>query len=959
VGTNVSSGVYTLTYKICENGAIPDNCDDATVTVTVQNGIVADNDDLGTVVSGGTTTQTVITNDRLNGTLVVIGTEVGKVTLTPIITPTGITIDATNGKVSVGNNVPSGVYTLTYKICENGATPDNCDDATVTVTVQNGIVADDDDLGPVVSGGTTTQTVISNDKLNGMPVVIGTGVGQVTLTPLITPTGITIDATNGKVSVGNNVPSGVYTLTYKICDNGATPDNCDDATVTITVENSIVAEDDDLGTVVSGGTTTQTVITNDRLNGTSVVIGTGVGQVTLTPLITPTGITIDATNGKVTVGTNVSSGVYTLTYKICENGATPDNCDEATVTITVQNSIVADEDDLGTVVSGGTTTQTVISNDKLNGTSVIIGTGVGQVTLTPIITPTGITIDATNGKVSVGNDVPSGVYTLTYKICENGATPDNCDDATVTVTVQNGIVADNDDLGPVVSGGTTTQTVISNDKLNGTSVVIGTGMGEVTLTPIVTPTGITIDATNGKVTVGTNVSSGVYTLTYKICENGATPDNCDEATVTITVIAPSVSTITANSDTFTSTTAGGETVGSVFTNDDLNGLTPNSGTVSVTLLTDGGLTGVVINTDGKLLIPSTTATETKTYTLTYSICEKDGVGNATSNCANSTIEIVIPVVPSVLSITANTDTFTVTTSTNTQTVGNVLDNDKIGTNTPTTSDVTITVTSTPTGAIVPNLDPVTGNVMVPSGTPTGTYTIGYNICTKSGTIMCDTATVTVIVTAVTTPTVITATDDPVTVTTTQSGTVVNVLDNDRLGTNTPTTSDVTITVTSTPTGAIVPNLDPVTGNVMVPSGTPTGTYTIGYSICTKSGTIMCDTATVTVIVTAVTTPTVITATDDPVTVTTTQSGTVGNVLDNDKIGTNTPTTSDVTITVTSTPTGTIVPNLDPVTGNVMVPSGTPTGTYVIGYEICTKSGTITCDTATVTIVVTAVTTPTV
>ncbi|MFK8285327.1 T9SS type B sorting domain-containing protein, partial [Capnocytophaga canis] len=633
-------------------------------------------------------------------------------------------------------------------------------------------------------------------------------------------------------------------------------------------------------------------------------------------------------------------------------------CDEATVTITVQNGIVADDDDLGPVVSGGTTTQTVITNDRLNGTPVVIGTGVGQVTLTPIITPTGITLNG-DGKVTIGTNVSSGVYTLTYKICENGSNPLNCDDATVTITVQNGIVADDDDLGAVVSGGTTTQTVISNDKLNGTPVVIGTGVGQVTLTPLTTPTGITLDATNGKVTVGTNVSSGVYTLTYKICENGATPDNCDEATVTLTVIAPSVSTITANSDTFTSTTAGGETVGSVFTNDDLNGLTPNSGTVSVTLLTDGGLTGVVINTDGKLLIPSTTATETKTYTLTYSICEKDGVGNATSNCANSTIEIVIPVVPSVLNITANTDTFTVTTSTNTQIVGNVLDNDRLGTNTPTTSDVTITVTSTPTGTIVPNLDPVTGDVTVPSGTPTGTYTIGYSICTKSGTITCDTATVTVIVTSVTTPTVITATDDPVTVTTIESGTVVNVLDNDRLGTKTPTTSDVTITVTSTPTGTIVPNLDPVTGDVMVPSGTPTGTYTIGYSICTKSGTITCDTATVTVIVTAVTTPTVITATDDPVTVTTSQSGTVVNVLDNDKIGTKTPTTSDVTITVTSTPTGAIVPNLDPVTGNVMVPSGTPTGTYTIGYSICTKSGTITCDTATVTIVVTAVTTPTV
>ncbi|WP_172920055.1 hypothetical protein, partial [Capnocytophaga canis] len=563
VASGTPSGNYSFNYKICSK-VVPSLCDDATVTIRVKNSIIADNDDLGPVVSGGTTTQTVISNDKLNGTPVVIGTGVGQVTLTPIITPTGITIDATNGKVSVGNNVPSGVYTLTYKICENGATPDNCDDATVTITVQNGIVAEDDDLGTVVSGGTTTQTVISNDKLNGTPVVIGTGVGEVTLTPLITPTGITIDATNGKVTIGTNVSSGVYTLTYKICENGATPDNCDDATVTITVENGIVAEDDNLGPVVSGGTTTQTVISNDKLNGTPVVIGAGTGEVTLTPIVTPTGITLNG-DGKVTVGTNVSSGVYTLTYKICENGATPDNCDEATVTITVENSIVADNDDLGPVVSGGTTTQTVISNDKLNGTPVVIGTGVGQVTLTPLITPTGITIDATNGKVSVGNNVPSGVYTLTYNICENGSNPLNCDEATVTITVENSIVADNDDLGPVVSGGTTTQTVITNDRLNGTPVVIGTGTGEVTLTPIVTPTGITLNG-DGKVTVGTNVSSGVYTLTYKICENGSNPLNCDEATVTITV----ENSIVADNDDLGPVVSGGTTTQTVISNDKLN-----------------------------------------------------------------------------------------------------------------------------------------------------------------------------------------------------------------------------------------------------------------------------------------------------------------------------------------------------------------------------------------------------
>ncbi|MFJ1427217.1 hypothetical protein ACILD6_01265, partial [Capnocytophaga canimorsus] len=499
-----------------------------TYTMTVSNGtctkstsfvvnttctIDAVEDDFGIVEANTTTTGSILDNDKL-GTA---SATTADVEIQNVVSPhTGITISTTDGKVSVANNVPSGVYTLTYTICEKvNGTP--CDTATVSITVKN-INADNDDFE--VSAGGNTGSVLNNDKYDGEFLSSTT---SVTLTPIGTlPSGISLDPITGIVRVASGTPSGNYSFNYKICSK-VVHSLCDEATVTITVENSIVADEDDLGPVVSGGTTTQTVISNDKLNGTPVVIGTGVGQVTLTPLITPTGITLNG-DGKVTVGTNVSSGVYTLTYKICENGATPDNCDDATVTIRVKNSIIADNDNLGTVVSGGTTTQTVISNDKLNGTSVVIGTGVGQVTLTPLITPTGITLNG-DGKVTVGTNVSSGVYTLTYKICENGATPDNCDDATVTITVENSIVADNDDLGPVVSGGTTTQTVISNDKLNGVPVVIGTGTGKVTLTPLITPTGITLNG-DGKVTVGTNVSSGVYTLTYKICENGATPDNC-------------------------------------------------------------------------------------------------------------------------------------------------------------------------------------------------------------------------------------------------------------------------------------------------------------------------------------------------------------------------------------------------------------------------------------------------
>ena len=64
--------------------------------------------------------------------------------------------------------------------------------------------------------------------------------------------------------------------------------------------------------------------------------------------------------------------------------------------------------------------------------------------------------------------------------------------------------------------------------------------------------------------------------------------------------------------------------------------------------------------------------------------------------------------------------------------------------------------------------------------------------------------------------------------------------------------DITSVIAATPVviGQPVPMIDKTTGDVVVPSGTPSGVYTIGYTICLPSpnGNI-CDSATVTITVT--------------------------------------------------------------------------------------------------------------
>ena len=63
---------------------------------------------------------------------------------------------------------------------------------------------------------------------------------------------------------------------------------------------------------------------------------------------------------------------------------------------------------------------------------------------------------------------------------------------------------------------------------------------------------------------------------------------------------------------------------------------------------------------------------------------------------------------------------------------------------------------------------------------------------------------------------------------------------------------------------------------------------------------------------------------------------------------------NLTVTTPATPiNGAPVPVVDLTTGQVSVPVGTPAGNYSIVYSICEKVNPTNCDTATVTITVTA------
>ncbi|GJQ07744.1 hypothetical protein CAPN010_19020 [Capnocytophaga cynodegmi] len=428
----------------------------------------------------------------------------------------------------------------------------------------------------------------------------------------------------------------------------------------------------------------------------------------------------------------------------------------------------------------------------------------------------------------------------------------------------------------------------------------------------------------------------------------------------VTITTEICNPIVANNDVFpvvdgnVQSTAGNVLDNSGNGQDTLNGAPATTANVVISEVTSAtsinGSTNVpkIDLTTGNVNVPANTPAGT--YTIVYRICES---GNPANNCDTATVTVVVS------TIEANDDNMSsspVDAATGNSNLVNVLTNDTLnGIPDIPISDVTITVTTqaTPIGgsANVPVLDPATGNVSVPAGTPAGTYTITYQVCTKS--TICDTANVVVVVTAQP----IDAKDDTfapvVGVTGAKAGSVLsdNGSGTDTLGSVAATTANVDISVVTSASqingNPNVPTLDTNTGEVNISANTPAGTYTIVYRICEKLNPTNCDTATATVVVN----PTDLEAVPDDFSGTPirgTGGGNTPSVLTNDKLNGTPLNPSDVTLTWGATTPNGFTPNTD---GTITIAPNTPAGTYTLTYTICEKLNPTNCETTTVTVVI--------
>ena len=914
-----------VTYKVCEK-LNPTNCQTVISTLVIGTGSLTVTPvtplTVPNGISGGTTSS-VLTGITLNGATV---TNTNSVTISFSGLPTGVTSN-TNGQLVIPAGTPAGTHTITYRVCEK-LNPTNCQTVTSTLVIGTGslTVTSTTLTHPNgTQGGTTTGTVLTGVKINGNPV----NTASVTITWNSLPPNATGNA-SGTVTIAPNTPAGTYTISYTVCERLNGNSNCQSVTSQITIGGgSLTATPTNLthpnGT--QGGTTTGTVLTGVKINGNPV----NTASVTITWNSLPPNATGNA-SGTVTIAPNTPAGTYTISYTVCERLNGNSNCQSVTsqitigggsLTVTPTNLIVANG------ATGGTSVNNVLTGVKINGNPV----NTASVTITWNSLPPGFT-GTNSGTVTVPVNTPAGIYTVTYTVCERLNSNSNCKTVSSTITVGNGsmvVVPTPITVPNGTIGGTSTPSVLTGVVLNGNS---NPAPNTVSITWNTLPPRATGN-NDGTVNVAPNTPAGTYTVSYTICE-ALNSGHCTTVTSTITIGGGVLTVTPVTTLTVANGAQGGTTTNSVLTGVSLNGQPANSQSVTITF--SGLPAGVTSNTNGQLVVaPGTPATNTTIY---YTVCE---TLNANNNCHTYSTTLVIGT-PN-LSVTPRT--YAIPDATVGGTTSSVLETVTIDGHTPSSQSVTITFGNLPVGIQTTT----SGGFIVPAGTPTGIHTVTYTVCEVLNPDHCVTSIATIAVgnLPVVTPNAFTYTG-------TATVTTPSILDDDTVGTQSATTGtggNVVINITSTPTGTVVPSLDANNGRVTIPAGTPPGIYTITYDVCTTATPTACTPGAV-----VITIPNVPVITPDDMVYTDTTTTTAGNILTNDRVGTQSATAGNggnvsITVTIPATPKapGATVPMLNPNTGVVTVPAGTPSGTYTITYKICTTATPTSCDTGVVTITV--------
>ena len=286
----------------------------------------------------------------------------------------------------------------------------------------------------------------------------------------------------------------------------------------------IVAQDDVFLFGQLNDTSLKSVLTNDTLNGNTVLPSSITLQPAETFVYVP--IHIDVTTGFVTIDADLAPGTYCLPYFICEN-ANPNNCSSANLCVTVTTTTILALDENINVFGSNCFGISVLANDILNGLPILPS----ETTLFSAAN-NAITINA-NGSIAVATGTPSGTYCVPYTICEN-ANPNNCSSANLCVTVTLTSLFVTNDVFEVAQNNISGEigNVLTNDFMNSAQATTS----NVSITPSMVFSPVSLNTQTGAVSIAPNTPLGSYCLPYTLCEN-SNPNNCQVGSVCINVVS--------------------------------------------------------------------------------------------------------------------------------------------------------------------------------------------------------------------------------------------------------------------------------------------------------------------------------------------------------------------------------------------------------------------------------------
>jgi uncharacterized repeat protein (TIGR01451 family)/gliding motility-associated-like protein len=199
----------------------------------------------------------------------------------------------------------------------------------------------------------------------------------------------------------------------------------------------------------------------------------------------------------------------------------------------------------------------------------------------------------------------AGTYTYTIPVCAPGQTA-NCPTQTLTITVTAPSLVND------------TDTALANVPKTGNLSTNDTNPAGSTYGQPAQQAGATLTVNADGTYSFTATAAGTYTYTVPVCAPGQTA-NCPTQTLVIKVTG---NDLVAGIDNFQANQINGLTggiAGNVLANDALDGKPIVASQVVITIKNNGGLTGVVIDKEGNLILPAGVAPGS--YVVVYTICD--------------------------------------------------------------------------------------------------------------------------------------------------------------------------------------------------------------------------------------------------------------------------------------------------------------------------------------------------